>query len=379
MNRKLLSAVAASTMLLSLAACSSSPVVETFAAEYEMVGTTSSGAPKNDTFIFEGETTNGKITDLTFEIIRNKGTENEYSKKDIMGYSMNVSDVEITATETGFALTKFSSAGYDDAFTGGQYMVNASIDNLTSTTTFGDLFVASFGSTESLPMEQALAAYSYIANEVGITDFSEATLVVDLIEKHELYAEETFIEGSNRISFAGYHGGRSYGEQIDAIVTHILENEMTLEEVYEMFQTVNQQSTPIVERDTVSGATIAFVGDFQRLVYVAMHGELFEGVVKHTTDDNETVVEVVTQGYAGEIETNVTFDAEGNIVAIAVRDANETDGIGAVLTATDSEFLQSLISNQADIDATDVVSGATKTSNALKEAVVFAQEYFKGL
>ena len=46
---------------------------KTFSAEYEMKGTTFAGKPKNDTFIFEGKTVDGVITELNFDIVRNKG------------------------------------------------------------------------------------------------------------------------------------------------------------------------------------------------------------------------------------------------------------------------------------------------------------------
>ena len=52
---------------------------------------------------------------------------------------------------------------------------------------------------------------------------------------HGLYADGSYQEGSKRISFAGYHGGRSYGEQMAAIEAYILENKMTLEDVYEPY------------------------------------------------------------------------------------------------------------------------------------------------
>lgn len=150
---------------------------------------------------------------------------------------------------------------------------------------------------------------------------------------------------------------------------------MTLEDVYEMFRTVNQASTPIQDRDTIAGATITFGGDFQRMVYLAIHGELFEGVVTTTeNEDGTTVCEVVTQGFGGEIETNVTFDANDRITAISVRDAQETDGVGGVLTADDSDYINALIAGQDDLDGVDAVSGATITSNALKQAVRYAQE-----
>ncbi len=353
---------------------------KTFAAEYEMKGTTSAGKPKNDTFIFEGKTTDGVITELNFDIIRNKGVEGEYSKKGIMGYMMNVSDAKVEKTDAGYALSQMTAYGYDPNFDSGmyaQFMVSAAAENLTEETTFGELTFANMAKPgEALAMDKAILAFQYLANEAGIT-LTEATPVKDLLAIHGFYKDGAFVEGTTRVSFAGYNGGRSYGEQIDAIVAHILKEGMTLEEVYEMFRTVNQASEPIEERDTVSGATIAFVGDFQRMVYMAIHGKLFEGVVAHTTTDGVTKVEVATQGFAGEIETHVSFDAEGKIVAVSVRDAQETEGIGAAVYAEDSAFLKAIVDgNTAEVDA---VAGATVTSEALKKAVAMAAEYMSAL
>lgn len=383
MNKKLIATLTVFAIALGLTSCATAkkeePVVETFAAEYEMKGTTSAGKPKNDTFIFEGTTEDGIITELNFDIIRNKGTEGEYSKKDIMGYQMNVSDAQIEKVGEGYKLTKLSVAGYDDAFEGGQYMLTASADSITDETKFKDLTIINLATQSELEMDKAISAYKYVAAEAGIENLSEDTLVKDIVSKHGLYKDGSFVEGTNRISFAGYNGGRSYGEQIDSIVNYILNEKMTLEDVYEMFKTVNQMDQPIEDRDAISGATISFVGDFQRMVYVAMNGELFEGVVTHTTTDGNTKVEVVTQGYGGEIETHVTFDSNGKITEIKVRDANETDGIGAVLTAENSEFINSVISGQDNLDNVEAVSGATKTSEALLKAVKLATEYYKGL
>lgn len=387
--KKLLSLLMAGMLLISMAACSSNtdqkdsenkpeetPVVETFSAEYEMVGTTSAGLPKNDTFIFEGTTTDGIITELNFDIIRNKGLDGEYSKKTLMGYLMNVSDSTITTAEDGTISATIGMNGYETKF--GQYMITGVIDNLSEDSQFKDMVITNY-TGEVLNMEDSLMIYQYLANEAGIT-LTEETPVKDLLAISGLYADGAFVaEGNNRVSFAGFHGGRSYGEQIDAIVDYILANKMTLEDVYEMFKTVNQQSEPIEERDTISGATIAFVGDFQRMVYLAIHGELFEGVVNSTTTDGQTVIEVATQGFGGEIETHVTFDDEsGKIVSISVRDAQESEDVGAVLTADDSDFINALIAGQEDIANVETVSGATVTSESLIKAVQFAQEYYAG-
>ena len=389
--KKLLTVLAACAMAMGLTACSSTPkentttptpegstapVVESFAAEYEMVGTTSAGLPKNDTFVFEGETTDGIITKLNFDIIRNKGLEGEYSKKDIMGYQMNVSDAAVTKIGDGFELTNLGINGYETKF--GQYMITAQCKELTDTTTFKDLTIVNY-TGEQLNMEDSLMIYQYQANEDKM-NLTEETPVKDLLAIFDLYIDGAFVEGTKRVSFAGFNGGRSYGEQIDAIAVYILANNMTLEQVYEMFKTVNQQSEPIEDRDTVTGATIAFVGAFQRMVYVAIHGELFEGVTTHSTAEGVTKVAVVTQGYAGEIETHVSFDdSTKKITAISVRDDQETDTVGGLLTAEGSEFIQKLIDNQDALDSVDVVAGATKTSNGMIKAVQFAVEYYNGL
>ena len=389
MNKKIRSLAAVTLALSLLSACgpktpdptptpdaptpspeASGPVVENFSAEYEMVGTTSAGKPKNDTFIFEGTTEDGIIKTLTFDIIRNKGLEDEYSKKDIMGYMMNVADATVEKAGDGWALTALNIYGYEEKFDFGQYMVYGSLEALTEEATFADLTIASY-TGEVLDLEKSTTLFQYLASEADITLTAE-TPVKDLLAIFGLYDGSSFVEGTKRVSFAGFAGGRSYGEQIDAIVEHILTHDMTLEDVYTMFQTVNQSAEPILERDAVAGATIAFVGDFQRMVYLAIHGELFEGVVNTTSVEGGTRYEVVTQGYGGEMETYVTIDGEGKITAITVRDSQETEDVGGKLTAEGSDFLQALIDNQDDLTKVDTVSGATLTSNALIKAVDYA-------
>ena len=362
-------------LLLSLTACSQGSEepkgeVKEFSAEYEMVGTTSAGLPKNDTFIFEGETTDGIITKLNFDIIRNKGTDEEYSKKDLYGYEMNVSDAVVKKDGDKFVLEKLGMNGYTSEL--GQYMITAKCDDLTTDTAFKDLVITNY-TGEELDMETSLEVYQYLYNELGTNAaLSEDTPVSDFLSLYGLYEDGEFKEGENRVSFEGINGGRSYGEQIDAIVDYILANNMTLEDVYEMFRTENQQSTPIEDRDLITGATISFVGDFQRIVYLAINGELFEGVTNTSETDEGTKVEVVTQGYGGEIETHVVFDDDGKIVSISVRDSQETPDVGGALTADGSDFLTALVEGQGEADA---VSGATVTSNALIKAVELAKEY----
>lgn len=185
---------------------------ETFDVEYEMVGTTSSGLPKNDTFIFNGTTTDGIITELEFDIIRNKGYEDEYSKTDIMGYFMNVSDIEIVANDAGgFDLVTFTSNGYDYDFGengGAQFMITAAVENLTNETTFADLTVTNTYGGSEVSMKDTLVGFKGLAKEVGIEELTEETLVIDLVAAHDLVDGDSVKEGSGRVSFEGMSGGR---------------------------------------------------------------------------------------------------------------------------------------------------------------------------
>lgn len=356
------------------------PVVEQFSTEYDVKGSSYTG-PFADTYIFEGETTDGVITKLNFDVIRDKGTPKEYSKKSIMGYVMNISDATIEKAEDALKLT-LTCNGYDTRFGEGnaaQFMLSASTENLTPETTFGDLFVFSIAQQTPCPTEQAIIAYQYLATENGIEALTAETPVKDLLAKHGLFDGENFTEGTNRVSFAGFNGGRSYGEQLDAIVAYILANNMTLEDVAAMFKNENQATTPIEDRDAITGATISFTGEFQRMMEVVLNGGIFEGVVTHTENEGNINVEVKTQGFGGDVTTIVAFDAEKNVVGITVTEGNETDGIGAVLTADGSDFTKALIDGQDNVEGVDGVSGATITSNALKKAVQMAQEYVNGL
>lgn len=206
--KKICSVLLVLALLFSVTAFAESGKVEPFSAEYEMFGTTSSGNPKNDTFIFEGETTDGIITKLNFDIIRNKGQEDEYSKKDIMGYMMNVSDATVEKTEDGYKLTTFTAYGYDPAYSDGdayyaQFMVSASCDNLTEETLFQDLTFADLARPDNtVTVEKACIAYGCLAKEAGI-ELTAETPVKDLLALHGLYVDGAFVEGSNRVSFAG--------------------------------------------------------------------------------------------------------------------------------------------------------------------------------
>lgn len=81
-------------------------------------------------------------------------------------------------------------------------------------------------------------------------------------------------------------------------------------------------------------------------------------------------------GYGGEITVDVIVDADGKLSGIDVRDHNESIGeIPAVETAL-TEIPQEIIKNNGT-DGVDLTSGASRTSEGIKEAVDNALEQAK--
>lgn len=354
-------------------------VVEEFDVSHIVDGTTYTGS-YTDVYHFVGKTTDGIITELDFDILRTMG-DKTYSKKGLEAYLMNVSDAEVVVADT--TSVKVTANGYDTAYgegAGAQFMVTAMLENATPESTFKEMTITDF-SGNAITDEQALVAFGYVAKESGVENLTVETLVSDLIGAHGLFADGAFVGGKQRVSFAGFNGGRSYGEQIDAIVTYILNSKMTLEDVNNLFLTENQSTSNVADRDLVTGATITFTEEFQKMAALAAFGEVVaevtatpEEAVELVTEGTVTKATVKTQGYGGELTTVVSFDADKKVVAIEVLDSKETDGIGAVLTAADSDYIKALIAaaNAKEKTAVDAVSGATVTSGALATAVELA-------
>ena len=76
----------------------------------------------------------------------------------------------------------------------------------------------------------------------------------------------------------------------------------------------------------------------------------------------------VGKGIGGDVPVTVTLDADGKIASVEVGDNSETQGIGSnAIEQLPEQFVG--LSTAEEIDALDGVSGATITSNALKDAV----------
>lgn len=131
--------------------------------------------------------------------------------------------------------------------------------------------------------------------------------------------------------------------------------------------------------DNISGATETSVG-VKKLVRAAM--ELVPGLMGDMPGapadaiggaDGETdivvadnVVTATAQGYGGDVTVVVTFDADDKIESIVVGAPNETADLGA--KAAEAAYTDSW-KGLGQGEAPDAISGATVTSNAVKEAV----------
>ena len=85
-------------------------------------------------------------------------------------------------------------------------------------------------------------------------------------------------------------------------------------------------------------------------------------------DANGLLTGSSSSGMGGKVSVTVTLDADGKISKVEVTRESETEGIGSVaIEEMPAKFIG--CASAEEIDALDTVSGATVTSNALKEAV----------
>lgn len=85
-------------------------------------------------------------------------------------------------------------------------------------------------------------------------------------------------------------------------------------------------------------------------------------------DANGLLTGSSSSGMGGKVSVTVTLDTDGKISKVEVTRESETEGIGSkAIEAMPAEFVG--CATAEEIDALDTVSGATVTSNALKEAV----------
>src|SRR5574344_1166985 len=97
-------------------------------------------------------------------------------------------------------------------------------------------------------------------------------------------------------------------------------------------------------------------------------------IISKNVVDNKTIYEVTQKGFGGDIKALITFDSR-KIISINIEDEKEsTDRYKLIV---DSDYINTLVEQQANIDNVDTVSSATITSNAIKKMVINVINDFK--
>lgn len=86
-----------------------------------------------------------------------------------------------------------------------------------------------------------------------------------------------------------------------------------------------------------------------------------------TTNDVGYVITGEAQGFGGAVSAVVGIDNEGKIIGIKVTAASETAGVGTKVT--NEEYQQTYINQTESLDGISYITGATRSSTALKQAV----------
>jgi electron transport complex protein RnfG len=126
----------------------------------------------------------------------------------------------------------------------------------------------------------------------------------------------------------------------------------------------------IVAANEVRGAVLPGAASFTEVT-----GSFPDGVSEvYKADDNSgVVIRSAANGYGGAVTFMIGFDADGAITGINLFDHNETPGLGT--KAGEAGYLAQFLGD-TDPDSVDAVTGATRTSNALKNAIGQAKEAY---
>ncbi len=160
----------------------------------------------------------------------------------------------------------------------------------------------------------------------------------------------------------------------------------------------------------VSGTALAFVysitkepiAQVEKKATAEAYSTVFKGAdafeeieLKEYSDENKSAISAVSKvlkgdeevgfvmtsaskGYGGDIKIAIGVDKQGAVTGISILDAsNETPGLGAKVKEDDftSQF-EGVVLEKVDTDI-DAISGATYSTNGVKNAVSAALEYYQ--
>lgn len=101
-----------------------------------------------------------------------------------------------------------------------------------------------------------------------------------------------------------------------------------------------------------------------------------EGVLEVYRADNDSgfVFSAQAKGFSGMVTFMIGIDKDGGVTGINMFNHNETPGLGTKIAQPD--YLHKYF-GQVDVSSVDVITGASRTSNALKNSLEAAKEAFE--
>lgn len=139
---------------------------------------------------------------------------------------------------------------------------------------------------------------------------------------------------------------------------------------------VYNMTAPVIAAGEVAAADAARRGVLpEGDSFTKLEAALPDGVTEAYQADNGTGFVFTSQakGFDGAVTYVIGMDADGNITGINMFDHNETPGLGTKIGEPD--YLERYYGD-TDPDAVDAVTGATRTSNSLKNSLKQAKEAY---
>lgn len=110
--------------------------------------------------------------------------------------------------------------------------------------------------------------------------------------------------------------------------------------------------------------------------FTDIKADLPEGVTEAYRADNDTGYVFTSQakGFGGEVVWMIGMDEDGNVTGIELFSHEETPGLGTKVG--ESDYLAKFLGD-VNPNVVDAVTGATKTSNSLKNSLLQAEEAYE--
>jgi hypothetical protein len=331
-------------------------------AFYEQMYFEGSGyTPAYDYFLSGTLNEDGEIEYIRYNMVASNGVSKRSSQ-----YLMNNATVLIGGSAGNQTIEIFIGGSTENIAQVFNY-IRGTIAQDGSTLLF-DLGIS--GAYPGAPVNHQDEIYALLGNALDVT-IDETTMIKDLLEPIGFYSSSTDLvkNGMTSIELTGAYGGGSFHNQLKALEAYIVDNALTLEEVYELVSSNNQGYD---NRDVVAGATILFDPKIVEITAKAAGITIDEQepmIIGHDEDETSITITVKTFGY-NEMIVQVTFDLDHVITAVDVLSHTETQGYG--LEVIEGDFLDQFLGHASE--DVDVVSGVTLTSQGIIDAIKLAEE-----